>query len=87
MSSHDESDPWAAPAGTLSDDDTMFSGVRNEGSYVAGFLVGFLCGCIGLIVVLVSNPGERTKQGALAGFGVGFVLGLLVNLLEIGMNP
>lgn len=69
---HDDS-PFAAPGAD--------TGHRpNDGDYAIGFLGGFLCGCIGLIFVLATATGERTRQGAWLGFAVQLALGLVWNL-------
>lgn len=56
----------------------------NPGNFGLGFVFGFFCGCIALIVSYVSKDmGSETKRGVRTGFIVGVVIGALSNLIAL----
>jgi hypothetical protein len=54
----------------------------NQGSFASGFVFGFFCGCIALLVSYTSSSmGSETKRGVRVGFAVGLAIGMLLRLL------
>jgi len=53
---------------------------ENEGSYSAGFVLGFFLGFIGLLIAFLSHK-EETRKGSLVGFAFLVVLGIIVGVM------
>ena len=55
---------------------------NNPGNLGLGFVFGFFCGCIALIVSYVSKDmGSETKRGVRIGFVTGAVIGIAIRLI------
>jgi hypothetical protein len=57
----------------------------DEGNYWLGFALGFIGGCIALI--LTSNAKPKTRQGVITGFLVGLGVGILAQILQHATGP
>jgi hypothetical protein len=54
----------------------------NQGNFAQGFIFGFCCGCIALIVSYTSSSmGSETKRGVRYGFAAGFAFGMVVRII------
>ena len=60
---------------------------RDQGSYGAGFALGFILGLVGLIIAIAIDKPE-TRRGAVTGFIVSLVIGIVaaVCIICVGLE-